>query len=210
MVSEIITFILGFMIEFTVALIDMFGKHNYSLQIKSQVIRSPYIHEKTAVAAMIRRLEERAGALEGDLTAIDGRERDGVPDGVHEGREPRGGLADARVVEAHEAAAARRVAGVLPSPLLAVPVLVLVPVPRRPPAAAAVGVVIVVAAPVLLLDGCLVELLLQPRQHPAPHAGARDEAAHAARLVGQVELRPAEHLGARRLVRSQDQGSRHH
>jgi len=170
------------------------------------------IHEKTAAAAAtIRRLEERAGALEGDLAAIDGRERDGVPDGVHEGREPRGGLADARVVEAHEAAAARRVAGVLPCPLLAVPVLVLVPVPRRPPpAAAAVGVVIVVAAPVLLLDGGLVELLLQPRQHPAPHAAARDEVAHAARLVGQVELRPAEHLGARRLVRSQDQGSRHH
>jgi len=170
------------------------------------------IHEKTAAAAAtIRRLEERAGALEGDLAALDGRERDGVPDGVHEGREPRGGLADARVVEAHEAAAARRVAGVLPSHLLAVAVLVLVPVPRRPPAAAAVGVVIVVAAPVLLLDGGLVELLLlQPRQHPAPHAGARDEVAHAARLVGQVELRPAEHLGARRLVRSQDQGSRHH
>lgn len=171
-------------------------------------------------------LEERAGAVEGDLAPLDGRESDGMPDGVHEWREPGGGLAHARVVEAHEPAAARRVAGVLLAPLPAVPVLV--PVPRRPPAppAPAAALVVVffvffVADPVLLLDGGLVEvlllhgggglveLLLQPRQHPAaPHPGA-DEAAHAARLVGQVELRAAEHLGGRRLGSSQEEGGRH-
>jgi len=154
-------------------------------------------------------LEERARALEGDLAALDGRERDDVPDGVHEGREARGGLADARVVEAHEPAAARRVARVLPFPLLAVPVLV--PVPGPPPAVA----VVVVAAPGLdaaggggrgRRRGRLVELLL-PRQAPAPHPRARDEAPHAARLVGQVELRAAEHLSTRWLVPAQEQGT---
>lgn len=143
--------------------------------------------------------EERARALEGDLAALDGRERDDVPDGDHEGRQARGGLADARVVEAHEPAAARRVARVLALPVLAVPVLV--PAPGPPPAVA----VVVVVAPGLqhLTDSAggggrrrrrrLVELLL-PRQAPAPHPRPRDEIPHAARLVGQVELRAAEHL----------------
>lgn len=165
-----------------------------------------------------RWLEERAGALEGDIAALDGRERDDVPDGVHEGREARGGLAGARVVEPHEPAAARRVAGVRPVPRLAVPVLV--PMPAGPPPTMAV-VVVVVIAPGLqpLADAAgggrrgrgrrrrLVELLL-PRQAPAPHSGPRDdEVPQAARLVGQVELRTAEHLSARRLVPAQEQGS---
>lgn len=151
--------------------------------------------------------EERARALEGDFAALDGRERDDVPDRVHEGWEPRGGLAGARVVEAHEPAAARRVARVLPLALLAVPVLV--PVPGSPPAVAVIIVVIVASGlqPLLAVDAAggggrrVVELLL-PRQHPAPHPWPRDEIPHAARLVGQVELRPAEHLSARRLLPS--------
>jgi hypothetical protein len=139
-------------------------------------------------------LEERTGAVEGGLATLNGGELDAVPDGVHERREPRCGLADTRVVEAHDLAAARRVAGVLV--LAVVPVVV----PGRPPAAVTlvVTVVVIVAVPglnkVLLVSSRIVELL--PRQPRAPRS--RDERPQAARLVCQVELRPAEHLRAHR------------
>jgi hypothetical protein len=112
-------------------------------------------------------LEERAGAVEGDLATFNGGQLDAVPDGVHERREPRGGLADARVVEAHDLAAARRITGVLV--LAVVPVVV----PERPPAAVTVfvTVVVIVAVPelkVLLVSSSIVELL--PRQPRAPRS----------------------------------------
>lgn len=53
-----------------------------------------------------------SAALEGDVAAWDGGELDGVLDLAHEDGEEGHGLADAGVVDAHEAAAAGRVVGV--------------------------------------------------------------------------------------------------
>lgn len=179
---------------------------------------------------------EGAGALEGDVAAVDGSEPDDVPDGGHERREPRRRLADARVVQRHEAPAARRVVGVLPALVVVVHVA---PVPVAPPpptpllvAAAsslllAVGVVVVVAVVVIVVaaaataaprlepvpaapaagDRRLVELERARRHERRPHDPR--QGAHAARLVGEVELRPAQHLGARRHGEQRKQKQRH-
>lgn len=170
---------------------------------------------------------EGAGALEGDVAAVDGGEPDDVPDGGHERREPRRRLADARVVQRHEAPAARRVVGVLP----AFVVVHVAPVPVAPPPPTtllvassslllAVGVVVVVVAvaaaaaprlePVPAAAGGdrrLVELERARRHERRPHDPR--QGAHAARLVGEVELRPAQHLCARRHGEQQKQKQRH-
>lgn len=171
---------------------------------------------------------EGAGALEGDVAAVDGGEPDDVPDGGHERREPRRRLADARVVQRHEAPAARRVVGVLPALVVVVHVA---PVPVAPPPPTtllvassslllAVGVVVVVVAvaaaaaprlePVPAAAGGdrrLVELERARRHERRPHDPR--QGAHAARLVGEVELRPAQHLCARRHGEQQKQKQRH-
>lgn len=165
-----------------------------------------------------------AGALEGDVAARDRGELDGVLDPAHEHREEGHGLADAGVVDAHEAPAARRVVRVRASyvvlvPVAAVadmaaPVLAAVAAPVLAAMATTVAAAVVAAmaaAGAVLVAGRLqlvaaggrrgVEQQWPPRRHRRVGAGVSPQAA---RLVGQVELGAAEHLGVR-LVRHEDE-----
>lgn len=142
---------------------------------------------------MIRWLE-RAGALEGDVATLDRRELDDVAYRGHEYREARHRLADARVVEGHQPAAAGRVIGVL------LPVSAAVPAVMAPLTFPFIVFVVVPGLELMAAAAChrcrrrgLVEL---PR-HGGPHPR---EGPQAARLVGEVDLRPAEDLSIHRLM----------
>jgi hypothetical protein len=125
--------------------------------------------------------------LEGDVASRDGAELDGVLDLAHEHREEGHGLADAGVVNAHEATAAGGVVGVAAAMPEAVPPPVggVLPLPL-------VGVAVVMVVVVRLhLVGRRGAVAVQLQRLRRVGAG---EGAQAAGLVGQVELRPAEHL----------------
>ena len=127
-------------------------------------------------------------ALKGDVAPGDGAELDGVLDLAHEHRQEGHGLADAGIVDAHEAAAAGGVVGVaaaaVPEP---VPPAVGGVLPL--PLVAVVAVVVVVR--LQLVGRRRGAVAVQPQRLHRVGAG---EGAQAAGLVGQVELRPAEHL----------------
>lgn len=143
-------------------------------------------------------------ALEGDIAARDGAELDGVLDLAHEDGEEGHGLADAGVVDAHEAAAAGGVVGVAAAVPEAVPPAVRVLALALVFVFVAVLVLVLVAMLVLVLVAVLVLVVvrlcfvgrrgavavqLQRLRWVGP-----GECAQAAGLVGQVELRAAEHL----------------
>ena len=132
-------------------------------------------------------------ALEGDVASGDGAELDGVLDLAHEHRQEGHGLADAGIVDAHEAAAAGGVVGVAAAMPEAVPPAVGDVLPLV--AVAVVMVVVVVVAVVVVVRLHLVgrrgAVAVQLQRLRRVGAG---EGAQAAGLVGQVELRPAEHL----------------
>jgi hypothetical protein len=110
------------------------------------------------------------GAVEGDVASWDGCELDGVLDPAHEDGEVGRGLADACVVDAHEAPAARRVVRV-----------------RAAVAPAAAEAAVLRRLQLVGRGGGVAAV-----QRQRPRRGG--DGAQAARLVGQVELRPAEHL----------------
>lgn len=143
-------------------------------------------------------------ALEGDVAARDGAELDGVLDLAHEDGEEGHGLADASVVDAHEAAAAGGVVGVAAAAvpeamppavdvlaLTLVLVLMLVAVLVPVPVLVLVLVLVVVRLRRVGRRGA-VAVQLQRLRRVGPGEGAQ-----AAGLVGQVELRAAEHLRRR-------------
>lgn len=120
---------------------------------------------------------------------------------AHEHREEGHGLADAGVIDAHEAAAAGGVVGVPAA----------VPESAVPPGVGGVLPLVLVAVLVVVIRLQLVgrrrgAVAAVERQGPRRVGPA--EVAQAAGLVGQVELRPAEHLrrGGVRDDEQQEQG----